>query len=88
LYALAAQEALGLGRVVDGFYWHLQQAEPSTFQLDKVGVETAIETAVTHAWQAVGHIRGGRFTPQPPAGGCPSYCPAAGFCWQYTPKGW
>jgi len=26
LYALAAQEALGLGTVIDGFYWHIRQA--------------------------------------------------------------
>ncbi|MCB8943070.1 MAG: exodeoxyribonuclease V subunit gamma [Ardenticatenaceae bacterium] len=88
LYALAAQAALGLGTVAEGFYWHLQQAEASSFALSKVGVEAAIETAVAYAWQAVRHIRTGHFTPRPPDGGCPTYCPAAACCWQYTPQGW
>jgi ATP-dependent helicase/DNAse subunit B len=90
LYALAAQETLGLGEVADGFYWHFQQAEASSFQLEKAdgGVAGALETAVTHAWDAVHRIRQGQFSPQPPAEGCPSYCPAAAFCWQYAPKSW
>lgn len=88
LYALAAQEALELGRVSDGFYWHFLSAEKSAFTLQKVEnqVEGAIETAVAHAWDAVDRIRSGRFAPTPPDGGCPSYCPAAAFCWQYTPR--
>lgn len=90
LYALAAQQALGLGTVSDGFYWHFQQAEPSGFQLGKAGggIETALQTAVTYAWEAVTQIRSGQFTPRPPDGGCPSYCPAAAFCWKYTPQNW
>lgn len=90
LYALAAQETLGLGVVTDGFYWHFQQAEASSFKLDKAegGVDGAIETAIHHAWAAVHHIRSGQFTPKPPDTGCPTYCPAAAFCWQYTPKSW
>ena len=88
LYAKAAEEALGLGPVVEGFYWHLQQGEASAFQLSKNdgGVEGAIETAVFHAWEAVHAVRGGHFKPIPPELGCPSYCPAAGFCVQYTPQ--
>jgi len=90
LYALAAQEALGLGAVVDGFYWHFQQAEASSFQLQKAneGIEEVIQTAVTHAWEAVTRIRQGRFAPRPPEGGCPTYCAAAAFCWHYSPRSW
>lgn len=90
LYALAAREALRLGEVSDGFYWHFQQAERSPFQLGKVagGVDEAMQTAVAHAWEAVSQIRSGHFAPAPPDGGCPSYCPAAAFCWQYTPRTW
>lgn len=88
LYALAAQEALGLGEVADGFYWHFRSAEASGFQLAKAegGVAGAMETAVAHAWDAVRQIRSGRFQPEPPAGGCPAYCAAAAFCWHYTPR--
>jgi ATP-dependent helicase/DNAse subunit B len=94
LYALAAEEALGLGEVVDGFYWHVRQAEPSAFTLAAFkgehgrGPRAAMETAVAHAWAAVRGARAGTFVPQVPHNGCPDYCPAAAFCWHYTPRGW
>ena len=91
LYALAAQEALELGQAVDGFYWHIHQAEASRFRLATFrgefasGPEAAMQVAVEKAWEAVRGARTGHFTPQPPAGGCPTYCPAASFCWHYHP---
>ena len=90
LYALAAREALGLGNVEDGFYWHFRNVEASPFSLARAdgGVEGAIDTALAYAWEAVRNVRDGRFAPQPPDEGCPSYCPAAAFCWHYTPSGW
>ena len=88
LYALAVEQGLGLGQVVDGFYFHVQQAETSKFTLSgfEGGPEAAIEAARTHAWTAVRGARAGQFVPQPPDGGCPDYCPAAGFCWRYRPR--
>jgi len=85
LYALAARDALQLGDPVDGFYWHVQQAKRSGFTLHGFdgGAQAAIALAVTYAWEAVRGCREGRFVPDPPAEGCPLYCPAAGFCWQY-----
>jgi ATP-dependent helicase/DNAse subunit B len=83
LYALAAQDALGLGEAADGFYWHIRHAEPSELQLADYGLEEAIDLALGYAWRAVGGARQGHFGPTPPSGGCPSYCPAVGFCWQY-----
>jgi hypothetical protein len=88
LYALAAQEALGLGHVVDGFYWHVQHAQPSRFTLAKFGPGAAVATSLAHAWEAVRGARRGHFVPQPPDGGCPSYCPATAFCWRYDPSRW
>jgi ATP-dependent helicase/DNAse subunit B len=88
LYALAAQEALGLGQVVDGFYWHVQHTQPSRFTLAKFGPGAAVATSLAHAWEAVRGARRGHFVPQPPDGGCPSYCPATAFCWQYDPSRW
>jgi len=87
LYALAARDALGLGDPAEGFYWHVRQAEPSGFAMSRFdgGPEGAIEVTVEHAWEAVHDARAGRFVPHPPDGGCPSYCPAASFCWQYQP---
>jgi ATP-dependent helicase/DNAse subunit B len=85
LYALAAQEALGLGRVTDGFYWHFKQAESSSFKL-RGDVDETIATAVGYAREAVARIREGEFTPRPPDGGCPPHCAAAAFCLHYTPR--
>jgi ATP-dependent helicase/DNAse subunit B len=87
LYALAARDALELGEPVEGFYWHVRHAESSPFQMSRFdgGPEGAMEVAVEKAWEAVRGARDGHFVPQPPDAGCPSYCPAAGFCWRYRP---
>jgi RecB family exonuclease len=88
LYALAARDALTLGDPVEGFYWHVQHAEHSDFTLGRFpgGPQAAMEVAVQKAWEAVRGARDGRFDPQPADGDCPSYCPAASFCWQYQPR--
>jgi len=85
IYALAAQEALGLGEVSSGFYWHIQSAKASSLKLEKFegGVNGAFAMAVLHVGEHVKNIRAGHFEPKPPAEGCPSYCPAVGFCWRY-----
>lgn len=85
IYALAARDALGLGEVSSGFYWHIQSAEASSLKLEKFegGVSAAYATAVAHVGKHVSGIRAGHFEPKPPAEGCPSYCPAVGFCWRY-----
>ena len=88
IYALAARDALGLGEISGGFYWHIQKAEASQLKLDRYdgGLEAAFETAVDYIAHYIASIRAGEFQPQPPAGGCPSYCPAGNFCWRYKPK--
>ncbi len=93
LYAAAAAHLLGPSvsasdpdaGSIDGFYWHIQQAEASPFTLANFdgGPEAAIQTAVAYAWSAVHGARSGEFAPEPPAEGCPDYCPAAAFCWRY-----
>ena len=87
LYALAAQDALGLEEISEGFYWHVIQAEASGFQLSEFegGPEAAIAIAVVKSWEAVRGARSGRFAPSPPDDGCPDYCPAAAFCWHFQP---
>ena len=86
LYAKAVEEALGLGHVVEGFYWHVQQAERSDFTLSRFegGPPGAMVVAVAHARDALEGVRAGRFRPQPPDGGCPSYCSGAAFCWHQS----
>jgi RecB family exonuclease len=83
LYALAARDALGLGEPVEGFYWHVRQAQASGFTLAGFdgGPAAALDGAVTKTWEAVRSARAGHFVPHAPDGGCPAYCPAAGFCW-------
>ena len=94
LYALAAQEGLGLGEVREGFYFHLLTAEPSSFKLSSYrdrssrGPEAAMERAAARGWQAVDSIRSGVFSPRLPDQGCPDYCPALDFCWQYQSRRW
>ncbi|MBM4425640.1 MAG: hypothetical protein FJ031_00230 [Chloroflexi bacterium] len=85
IYAMAARDALGLGEVSGGFYWHIGSAAPSSLKLEKFdgGVNGAFETAVAHVVNHVKGIRAGHFEPKPPEEGCPSYCPATSFCWRY-----
>ncbi len=96
LYALAAQETLGLGRVVDGFYWAILKGEAGSLRLGRfayatpdkrefIGVQGAIELTREYVGQVVGAIRSGLFIPQPPRDDCPSYCAAKTICWRYTP---
>jgi superfamily I DNA/RNA helicase len=87
LYALAARDALGLGAPDDGFYWHVRQAEASPLRLQGLvdGPDSLLEVAVLKSWEAVRGARDGQFAPHAPSDGCPSYCPAVGFCWRYRP---
>ena len=88
IYALAARDALGLGEISGGFYWHIQKAEASQLKLERYdgGVQAAFDIAQDHITRHVLSIRSGQFQPQPPPGGCPHYCPASSFCWRYHPK--
>jgi len=83
LYALAARDALGLGVLSDGFYWHVHQAKRSPFTLARYdgGPDGAIAVALDHAWAAIRSVRTGNFVPNVPDDGCPSWCPAADYCW-------
>jgi ATP-dependent helicase/nuclease subunit B len=85
IYALAARDALGLGDVSSGFYWHIQKAEASSLKLEKFegGMNGAFQAAIAHVTNHVANIRAGHFEPKPPEEGCPSYCPAINFCWRY-----
>jgi len=85
IYALAARDALGLGEISSGFYWHIQKAEASSLKLEKFegGVDAAFALAVAHIGKHVAGIRAGHFEPRAPEEGCPSYCPAVNFCWRY-----
>lgn len=93
LYALAASDALDLGKVAEGLYWALLKGEAGSLKLstfksgDDSGPQAAITIALAHLGQAAAGIRQGDFLPAPPQGGCPAYCPASSWCWRYTP-GW
>jgi len=97
IYALGAQKALGLGRVVDGFYWGILKGEASSLRLSKFkftdpegkeysGMRDAIDLATKHIGADVEGIRAGSFTPIPPRGDCPDYCVGRTICWRYKPS--
>lgn len=86
LYALAAEQALHLGPVHDAFYWAVRDARPGSLRLGPDNMAQAVSLAVEHTWAAVAGVRQGQFAPRPPAGGCPSYCAAAAFCWHFRPR--
>jgi len=94
IYALAAQQALGLGTVREGFYFHVRSATPSPLKLSSYrdygsrGPSTAMERSIRNGWNAVQSIQAGKFQPKAPDFGCPEYCPAGGFCWFYRPIQW
>ena len=98
LYALAASDALGLGKPMEGLYWAILAAEAGALKLSRFKHETedrtlsgpdgAAQVALAHVRRIVNGVRGGAFPPQPPHGGCPSYCPAAVWCWRYAPSAW
>jgi hypothetical protein len=92
LYALAARDALGLGEPVDGLYWKILAAEAGTLKLRKFktetaeGVQAAIDVLREHLSRIVKGIRSANFPPHRPEGDCPSYCPAAQWCWRYEAR--
>ena len=98
IYALAADDALGLGVPTEGFYWAILKGEAGQLRLRKFqpnrdepevrGPSAATAVMRKHVGKFVGAIRGGIFPPIPPRAGCPDYCPAAGWCWRYSPGGW
>ncbi|HRE26446.1 MAG TPA: PD-(D/E)XK nuclease family protein, partial [Anaerolineales bacterium] len=99
LYAAAAEQELGLGRPVDGLYWAIRRGTAGGLRLAAFeftsdggpaqrGVSGAISLAAEHIASSVRGIRAGRFLPEPPRDGCPEYCPAAAFCWRYSPERW
>ncbi len=59
------------------------------FQCESEGARQTLRRlrATAQAWTAVRGARAGDFAPQPPADGCPPYCPAAAFCRHCEPKG-
>lgn len=87
LYALAARDALRIGKPVAGAYWHIRAAKPSSLKLEKYpgGIDAAFEKASAHALAYASRVRAGDFAPHVPTDGCPSWCPAAAFCWRYKP---
>jgi hypothetical protein len=93
IYALAAQEALKLGQVIEGFYWTIRSASVSSIKLSKFiedddeNLANIQSILIEHLQSSLSNIHAGIFPPDPPRGGCPNYCPAAAWCWRYQP-GW
>jgi hypothetical protein len=94
IYAMAASQALGLGQPVEGFYWKLFQAAPSSLKLSSFeyeggeGPQAAFSLAANHVEATVSAIRQGTFSPLAPRDGCPDWCTAAAWCWHYQAGGY
>jgi ATP-dependent helicase/DNAse subunit B len=96
LYALAARDALGLGEPVEGLYWAILAARRGSLLLSRFkdadtadkGPGAAFHVAARHVGRIQSGVQNGRFAPIPPRGGCPSYCPAAAWCWKYESAAW
>jgi ATP-dependent helicase/DNAse subunit B len=98
LYAMAASDCLELGKPTEGMYWALRKNEAGRLQLSSfraevdgkeyIGVQGALQLAREHTGRHIRSIRRGAFQPQPPTDGCPSYCPAAAWCWRFNPGRW
>jgi ATP-dependent helicase/nuclease subunit B len=98
LYALAASQALRLGKPVDGLYWAILKADAGRLRLQRfhyesddrvyAGLNGAIGLALEHVAKIVCGVHKGDFPPIPPRGGCPSYCAAALWCWRYRSTDW
>jgi ATP-dependent helicase/DNAse subunit B len=92
LYAQAAEQALGLGEVVEGFYWALLVQKAGSLKLssftngDFSGLPGAAQVVHQHLQAVVDGIQAADFRPQVPQGGCPAYCPARLWCWRYQPE--
>jgi ATP-dependent helicase/DNAse subunit B len=93
LYALAARDVLRLGTPVDGIYWEINAARSGGLKLAKFrteagqGPEAAYSVVIEHLRRILTGIRAADFAPIAPKGGCPSYCPAAQWCWRFA-EGW
>ena len=89
LYALAARDALSRGEPAEALYWAILPGRPGTLRLAAFegGPEAAYELARAHVGRIVIGVRSGEYPPEPPPGGCPSYCAASAWCWRYQP-GW
>jgi len=89
IYGMAAQDALQLGEVVDGFYWKINDACASSLQLSNFesehgkGIEKAYQVTKDYISKYVARIQEGSFMPEPHNTVCPSYCPASQWCWRY-----
>jgi len=89
IYALAAQEALHLGEVEEGFYWAIKDAKSSTIKLFNFdyegmrGPNAAYQVVREHIRDVLEGSTAGNFSPKAPKDGCPDFCPAKSWCWRY-----
>lgn len=86
IYGLAAQQALKLGDVKEGFYWQVNQAKKSSLTLGDYGFDKAVNVAKENINHAVEGVYQSDFKISPPYDGCPSYCPAKDWCWHFKQK--
>ncbi|MBU6334529.1 MAG: PD-(D/E)XK nuclease family protein [Chloroflexi bacterium] len=85
LYALAAREIFDRP-VRDAVYRSIRDGAVSGLVAKGHTLDAALAAAQSHVAQITAGIRAGAFPAEPPADGCPSWCPARAWCWQFTPR--
>ncbi len=90
IYTLAVRGLTDFGEPIEGIYWTLLRGEAGPLKLSRfeyesyTGLDGAIALALEHIAAIIAGIRQAAFSPQPPKGGCPGYCPAHTWCWRYS----
>ncbi|GAP39731.1 PD-(D/E)XK nuclease family protein [Flexilinea flocculi] len=87
LYALAAADALKIGRIEEGFYWAILSAKASSLKLSGFMDPQEMDRTATFRALIMEKIKQfyqilevGEFPANPIDGKCPSYCSAATWC--------
>jgi len=90
LYALAAADALKIGRIEEGFYWAILSAKASTLRLSsfmnpqEMDQTTTFRTLIMEKIENFYHtLKIAQFPARPIDGKCPSYCSAATWCMHF-----
>jgi len=84
LYALAARQIFDRP-VHNAAYRSMSDGELRWLAKQGHTLDTALATAQQHVAEITAGIRAGAFPAEPPAAGCPAWCPARAWCWRFTP---
>ena len=88
VYAAAAVETLKLGEICRAVYWPIKKGEviyAGTYPPEQAEDDGRM-MIMQHLQRFADGIKSAEFSAAPFSGKCPSYCPAAQWCWQFDPE--